>query len=150
MRSRLSATCVMPGENDRDPAALPARVFLDTNAIVALLQGSPSLLACAESAEWVGTSIVNELEFLSFAGLGDADRQLFQEFLSRVEVVGLTHDDREILTEVTALRARRQLKLPDAIVMASAKVHRAVLLTRDEQLARAAAADPGACRVRGF
>lgn len=65
------------------------RYLLDTNAIIALLQGNQPLIQQLQNAEWIGISIINQLEFLVFIGLTEADRRVFEQFLQRVEVVGL-------------------------------------------------------------
>lgn len=74
------------------------RYLLDTNAIVALLQGTPTLVQLLE-AEWVGASIISQIEFLAFPGLSTADLQLFQQFLQRVEVVSLTANNPEAIEQ---------------------------------------------------
>ncbi len=141
MPLRLNADCAMNGE---------PRLLLDTNAIVALLQGHQGLLRRVQAASWVGISIVNQIEFLSFSGLSDADRKLFEAFAERVDVVGLNRTDRALLAEAASLRARRSVKLPDAIVMASANVHGAVLVTRDDQLLRMGIDSAPGCKVASF
>lgn len=57
------------------------RYLLDTNAITALLQKDASLIKLLQSADWVGISVISQLEFLAFSGLSEADKQLFQQFL---------------------------------------------------------------------
>ncbi len=42
------------------------RYLLDTNAVVALLQGHTGLAQHLADAEWVGISIITQLEFLAF------------------------------------------------------------------------------------
>ncbi len=54
------------------------RFLLDTNAVIALLNGIPSLFQTLQSANWIGISIITELEFLSFSGLSTHDEILFQ------------------------------------------------------------------------
>jgi tRNA(fMet)-specific endonuclease VapC len=49
------------------------RYLLDTNAIVALLQGSPTLVELLQNAEWVGISVISQIEFLAFSGLSQRD-----------------------------------------------------------------------------
>ncbi|EDX78747.1 hypothetical protein MC7420_7400 [Coleofasciculus chthonoplastes PCC 7420] len=60
------------------------RYLLDTNAIVALLQGNSQLIQLLQDADWIGVSVISQIEFLAFSGLSEADRQLFQQFLQRV------------------------------------------------------------------
>ena len=57
------------------------RHLLDTNALVALLQGHQGLLALTENSQWLGVSVINVLEFLGFDGLLEADRALFLELV---------------------------------------------------------------------
>lgn len=141
MPLRPNGVCAMSGES---------RLLLDTNAIVALLQGHQGLLVRVQAASWVGISIVNQIEFLSFAGLSDADRALFEAFAARVDVIGLNRTDRALLTKVMSLRAQRSVKLPDAIVMASANVSGAVLVTRDDHLLRMGLDAALGCKVASY
>ncbi|HEY9607824.1 hypothetical protein [Allocoleopsis sp.] len=45
------------------------RYLLDTNAIIALLQGNQQLIELLQDAEWIGISIISQIEFLVFPGL---------------------------------------------------------------------------------
>ena len=63
------------------------RYLLDTNAIIALLQGNQQLIELLQDAEWIGISIISQIELLVFPALNDADRQLFNEFLQPVEII---------------------------------------------------------------
>lgn len=42
------------------------RLLLDTNAIIQLLAGNAELIAIVEKAHFISTSVICELEFLSF------------------------------------------------------------------------------------
>jgi tRNA(fMet)-specific endonuclease VapC len=59
------------------------RYVLDTNAIVALLQGTSQLIQLLQDADWIGVSVINQIEFLAFPGLSQEDRQLFEQFSAR-------------------------------------------------------------------
>lgn len=117
------------------------RYLLDTNALVALLQGNQELLDVCESADWLGVSVINVLEFLGFEGLEDADRQLLTDFLARVNVVDVSYGQQDLMRHIAELRQRKTLKLPDAIVMASAAANQATLVTNDAQLLKLAMAE---------
>ncbi len=125
------------------------RLLLDTNAVVALLQGHTGLAALTDCAEWLGISVITALEFSGFSGLTDADRALFAEFMARVEVIDLTITDHVLIDTINTLRGSRTLKLPDAIILASAAVKQAVLLSRDDQLLRLSGVVAGTA-VQGF
>ena len=94
--------------------------LLDTNAVVSLLSGNRELAEQLEAAEYVGISVISYLEFLAFDGLSDSDRACFTEFCERIEVVALTHEDRGLMKLALDLRSNHRLKLPDAIIGATA------------------------------
>jgi len=76
-------------------------------------------------------SVITEIELLSFPNLSDADAQLIQQQLGQLQRVPLD----EAVSAAT-IRRRRQyrLKTPDAIILASAEIMDAILLTNDQQL----------------
>lgn len=106
------------------------RFVLDTNAVVALLNGNRELAARLEAAAYVGISVVTYLEFLAFEGLTREDLKNFKQFCSRVEIVPLVHND-ELADNALSLRTRHRLKLPDAIIGATALCRKAILITND-------------------
>jgi len=118
------------------------RYLFDTNALVALLQGHTGLVALAQEADWIGVSVINVLEFLGFNGLSDTDRALFLELVSRIEVVDLSYADQTLIEHIINLRQGRAIKLPDAIILASAASQNATLVTRDARLISLAEEQP--------
>ena len=52
-------------------------LVLDTNAIVALLNGSGVLNDVVDSARRIGISVINDLEFLAHTGLSPENHALF-------------------------------------------------------------------------
>ena len=107
------------------------RYFLDTNAIVQVLAGNSELLALLSNAEYVATSIICELEFLS---LPEEDSMLFQQFTKRIEMVDLTSGNLPLKNRILEIRSARKLKLPDAIIVASSFISGCTLITADRQL----------------
>jgi tRNA(fMet)-specific endonuclease VapC len=112
------------------------RYLLDTNAIVALLQGEVFLVQLLQGADWVGISLISQIEFLVFSGLSQADRDLFQQFLQRVEVIGLAASDNTLIESVIEIRQQYRLKLPDAMIAAIALQKSASLVTKDQGFTR--------------
>jgi tRNA(fMet)-specific endonuclease VapC len=108
------------------------RYVLDTNAIVALLQGNVKLVQLLQNANWIGVSVISQIEFLVFSGLTEADRQLFQQFLQRVEVVDLRAGDVAFIEKIVEIRQQYRLKLPDAVIAAMAIQNSAGLVTADQ------------------
>jgi predicted nucleic acid-binding protein len=107
------------------------RFLLDTNAVVSLLSGNHQLAGQLEAAEYVGISVITYLEFLAFDGLSDSDRACFAEFCERIEVVALAHEDSGLMKLALDLRSRHRLKLPDAVIGATALSRNALLITND-------------------
>ena len=105
-------------------------LVLDTNVVLYLLRGD--LTQPLDPADYY-VSVITEMELLSFPGLDRAGEAAIEEFLGAVTVVDLTP---EIRRAAIALRARHGLKLPDAIIAATAQVLQAKLLTNDEALLR--------------
>jgi hypothetical protein len=111
------------------------RLLLDTNAIISLLQGNHSLIAQSAEAEWIGISIISQLEFLCFAKISAEDRRTFDQFLQKVNVVSLDAQNTALLEIVVDVRTRYRLKLPDAVIAAAAIFHQAQLVIADRSFA---------------
>jgi len=103
---------------------------LDTNAILYLLGGK---LAQPLPTGAYFVSVISEMELLSYPSLDEAALNLIRAFLSDVTVVELSEQVREL---AIGLRRRHMLKLPDAIVAATALSLQAQLRTNDVKLLR--------------
>jgi hypothetical protein len=104
------------------------RAILDTNAVIYLQKGW--LENPLPSGEYL-ISVITEIELLSFAGLDDEQRGTLQQLIDSLEVVGI---DWAVKQCAIALRRDHRLKLPDALIAATALTRGAVLLTNDNQL----------------
>ena len=111
---------------------MPGRLLLDTNAIIQLLAGNKELLELVSSADFVATSVICELEFLSFQGLGNEDAKLYHSFRSRIKVFGLPENDPDLSCSIIAQRFNCGLKLPDAIIAGTAIANDCVIVTADK------------------
>jgi predicted nucleic acid-binding protein len=111
--------------------------LLDTNVVIGLLKGSEPAMQLASQArlslQRAGVSQITRMELLGFPGLSEKEEQATRALLGLCQLVRITDD-----VEARAIGLRRQglLKLPDAIVAASALVMDAKLLTLDQRLAR--------------
>jgi len=103
---------------------------LDTNAILYLLGGK---LAQPLPTGAYFVSVISEMELLSYPSLDEAALNQVRAFLSDVTVVELSEQVREL---AIGLRRRHMLKLPDAIVAATALSLQAQLITNDVKLLR--------------
>jgi predicted nucleic acid-binding protein len=118
--------------------------LIDTNVVIGLLKGTEAAVALAQQAglalDRAAVSQITRMELLGFAGLTDAEEQATRNLLSAVQVVGITA---EVEALAIGLRRSGALKLPDAIVAASALSTGAALLTLDQRLARVVDAKRG-------
>lgn len=103
-------------------------IVLDTNVVLYGLQGR-----IIEPIPFKGAlvSVITEIELLGFPGITADERQRIQHFLSACTMIGLTP---EIKDEAIALRCGHRLRVADAIIVATARVSKAVLWTNDAQL----------------
>ncbi len=104
--------------------------LLDTNVALYLLSGR---LAEPLPQGDYGVSVITEMELLAWPSLTDEEEARVREFLGRVVVCELSSTIRE---RAVSLRRRYRLKLPDAIVCATAMVEGVELWTNDRGLAR--------------
>ena len=104
---------------------LTKRYLLDTNAIIYLISGR--LVLPLPDGQY-SVSIITEIELLSFPGLSAEEEQKIRDLLFLLNRVQLTDAVRD---ETIRLRRKNRLKLPDAIIAASAMIDDAVLLTSD-------------------
>ncbi len=110
------------------------RYLLDTNAIVSLLSGNRKLRQLLEESNWVGISVVSELEFLSYTDISEDDCRLFAAFKSIVDTVDLCSTDRTLMNLIIRSRQERKLKIPDAVILASGLANDAKVITADRHL----------------
>jgi len=106
--------------------ALIRRYLLDTNAIIYLVSGR--LVFPLPDGQY-SVSIITEIELLSFSGISAEEEQKIRDLLLLLDRVHLTDAVRD---ETIRLRRKNRLKLPDAIIAASALIQGAVLLTNDQ------------------
>jgi predicted nucleic acid-binding protein len=111
-----------------------SRYFLDTNAIIQLLAGNQGILTVLNQAEYVATSVICELEFLAFPDLSDDDKELFEQLKVQIRVTDVRSGDTQLKQKILELRTEKKMKIPDAIIAASAMQSDCVLLTADRQL----------------
>lgn len=102
------------------------RYLLDTNAVIYLVSGR--LVFSLPDGQY-SVSIITEIELLSFSGISTEEEQKIRDLLLLLDCVYVTDAVRD---EAIRLRRKNRLKLPDAIIAASAMTHGAVLLTNDQ------------------
>jgi predicted nucleic acid-binding protein len=109
------------------PEASPVKALFDTNILIDYLNGVEAARAEIERTRDRCISIVTLMEVL--AGAHDADEEdVIDMFLRDFTVVDLT---RRVARDAVEIRRTHRIRLPDAIVWASARSESAVLVTRN-------------------
>jgi len=102
------------------------KALFDTNILIDFLNGEPAARTEVELYEDPAISIVTWIEVM--VGADEASAPDIRAFLANFEIIALD----EAVAEVAAqMRRRHHLKLPDAVVWASADRHGRLLVTRD-------------------
>lgn len=105
----------------------------DTNIIIGLLKGWQPAVKALEGINITecGYSAVTRMELLSFHGITTEEETAIHNLLERMAYLSITP-----AVEDAAINIRRQhrLKLPDAVIAATAKIHGLTLLTLDKAL----------------
>ncbi|MHC6202102.1 type II toxin-antitoxin system VapC family toxin [Breznakiellaceae bacterium SP9] len=109
------------------------RIVFDTCAVVKLLNGeynSSSLIPAFDEAEQY-TSVIARIELFAKSDLAPEKEKHIRTFLETLTVFPIT---KPIEDETIKLRRATKIKLPDAIIVATAIVIGATLLIDDAQL----------------
>lgn len=103
------------------------RAIIDSDVLIDYLQGVEK--AKREFARYAQReiSIISWMEIMAGAETRE-EEALCREFLSTFAVHQLTN---EIATEAVALRKKFRIRLPDAIVWATARIYSCLLVTRN-------------------
>lgn len=104
--------------------------LLDTNVALYLLGGR---LASPLPRGSYGISVITEMELLAWPSLTEQEEQKVREFLTTITICELTAS---IRARAVALRKGQHLKLPDAVVCATAMEFGVELWTNDAGLAK--------------
>jgi len=109
------------------------RYLLDTNICLYFLNrtltenGFKLVGAAIDNAE-VALSVITQMEVLGFNFPSPDEERITNEFISELTVLHLSD---EVVQQTIAIRKKQRIKLPDAIIGASALVHGLALVTRN-------------------
>jgi hypothetical protein len=111
-------------------------VLFDTNILIDYLKGISAARAECERYTDRAISVVTWMEVM--AGSTSSDEEEIRDFLHNFATIPLTSP---IAERAVAIRRKRRLKLPDAIIKATAEESARLLITRNTR--DFAAASPG-------
>lgn len=104
------------------------KYLLDTNAVLYILQGKGNF-EFLEEEETFFLSFITNIELLAFAR--DKEKAIIKQFINLCETIFI---EETWLEEVIEIRQKLRLKIPDAIIAATAKNEQAVLITADKEM----------------
>jgi predicted nucleic acid-binding protein len=105
---------------------LISRYLLDTNAVIYLVNGR---LSFPLPEGKYSISIITEIELLSFSDLSAEEEKRVLDLLLVLDRIQITDNVRD---QAILLRRKNRLKLPDAVIAATAMTLQATLLTNDQ------------------
>jgi predicted nucleic acid-binding protein len=110
---------------------MSGRYLLDTNAIINLLKNEDVNFPVIDRAEVFFVSVITEIELLCYKDLAEEDETGIKELLNESCIINI---DMKIKEEAIELKKKNTIKLPDAVICATAVVNNLTLVTDDERL----------------
>ena len=104
------------------------RLLLDTNVLIDVLKGETTARDWLEEQQQPAISVITWSEVL--VGCRTAESQTVEAWLDSFERLPL---DRDVARESVQARQRHGLKVPDAIILATARCHGLTLATRNSK-----------------
>ena len=103
------------------------KAVFDSDILIDLLQGHPRAAEAWHACTRRQISVISTVELLSGADNGE-EREMCRKLFDGFQVLPITP---AIAERAAGLRRTHRLKLPDAVIWASALEHGSVLLTRN-------------------
>ncbi|HPZ07037.1 MAG TPA: type II toxin-antitoxin system VapC family toxin [Candidatus Eremiobacteraeota bacterium] len=107
------------------------KYLLDTNVIINLLKIEKAKRKFIDKNPLFFLSIITEIELLSYHYLSYEDEQKIKKLLKKTQIINI---DTLIKEETIRIRKQHNLKLPDAIICATAFTQSLCLVTDDKDL----------------
>ena len=103
-------------------------IFIDTNIILYLLNGDETISDLLQGKD-IYVSVISELELLGYKGIEEQEIKIIEDFFSHCIIVDLNQNIKKLTIE---LKRKHRIKLPDAIIAASAQYVNIPLLSADK------------------
>jgi len=103
-------------------------LLLDTNIILYYLNGDKTLIPLVEE-NYLYVSVINEIELLGYSDFQKKELEAVKTFLTYCTSENITNDVKE---KAINLRRNGGLKLPDAIILATALSKKIPFVTADK------------------
>ena len=111
------------------------KFLLDTNVILGMLKSTPDVMSLVVENDLMANqcafSIITRMELLGYPGITNSEDALIRQRLEQFTCIGITPEIENLAIE---LRRARRIKLPDALIAATAISQGWGLLTLDQGL----------------
>ena len=109
------------------------KYLLDTNIIIGVIKGNEQAVSLVKGIglSSCAFSVITRMELLGFSGITEHEERTFKVLLSKMTRLSLNVDIEDATIQ---LRKQRRIKLPDAIIAATAITYNMELLTLDKDL----------------
>ncbi len=101
--------------------------IVDTNIILYILNGNKELAEMLNNTE-IYVSFITELELLGYKGISQKDKKIIRSFLDDCTIINI---NKTIKTLTLQIKQAQKVKLPDAIIGATATFLEIPLITAD-------------------
>jgi len=106
--------------------------LIDTNILIYIVQGNPDVkyFACEER---LAVSYITEMETLGKYCISTLEKQVISKFLNRCHIIEMNARIKSLAIDI---KQQTRLKLPDAIIAATAIDNKLLLVTADKDFER--------------
>ncbi|MBI5219022.1 MAG: type II toxin-antitoxin system VapC family toxin [Bacteroidia bacterium] len=101
-------------------------LILDSNVLIYLSKGQKGIFEIIEQYSNIYISVITKMEVLGFPFKNDEERLFIEKIITTFEII---HTNDEITDCTIHYRKKKKIKIPDAIILATAKVKKANILT---------------------
>lgn len=109
------------------------KLILDTNSLLFFLQGKLNL---KNDLKDIGIFVITKIEYLVNPELGLHDIHLFNKLQEAINIFYLSDKEEAIFKETIKIRKKYKLKLPDALIAATAIINNATLISADDAFSK--------------
>lgn len=106
------------------------KVLLDSNILIYLSKGQLEFTGIQEKYDRFYISIITYMEVLGYDFKNEPELKLIAGFLNKFNIAELNMD---IAMEVISIRKKKKIKLPDAVIIATANYLECDLLTENKK-----------------
>lgn len=113
------------------------KYLLDTCTLIGLQKQTPeSFNLLSQKGVYLSECAISVITYIEFVGFYGVDNQTCKQLTHIANQFTQYSLDDTIRDKAIAIRQKHKIKLPDALILATAKTHQLTLLTLDDKLAK--------------